>query len=90
MVGRHNNNYYLKKIPSSMIVMRSPVDVLTLEVPHQFISPMLSIMAEDGVLAEETTSAPVGHLQLITATRSITPDQKRFWLGGTSMGSKLK
>ena len=54
-----------------------PVDVV-LEVPHQLISPMLSIIAEDGVLADEMTSAPVGHLQLTTPTSSNTPDQNRF------------
>lgn len=60
--------YYVKGLP---------VDVV-LEVPHQLISPMLSIIAEDGVLADEMTSAPVGHLQLTTLTSSNTPDQNRF------------
>lgn len=59
------------------LLIHSPVDV-PLEVPHQLISPMLSMIAEEGVLADETTSAPVGHLQLMTPTTSNTPDQKRF------------
>ena len=86
---QETETWKIKRYPN-MTVMHSPVDVTLDVVPHQFISPMLSMIAEDRVLAEETTSAPVGHLQLITATKSITPDQKRFWLGCTSMGSKLK
>ena len=41
---------------------------------------MLLMISEDGVLADEMTSAPVGHMQLTSSTSSNVPDQNKLWL----------
>ena len=51
---------------------------------------MLLMISEDGVLVDETTSAPVEHIQLTSSTSSNVPDQNRLWLGSASIGSTVK
>lgn len=70
--------------------MNSPEDDEESVVPHQFTLPMLLKMAEAGTLKDDTTLAPVGHIQLTMSASSITPDQNRFWLDCASIGSTLK
>ena len=48
------------------------------------------MISEEGVLAEDTTSAPVEHIQLTRSTSSNVPDQNRDWLSSTSIGSTSK
>ena len=48
------------------------------------------MISEEGVLVDDTTSAPVEHIQLTRPTSSNVPDQKRDWLSSTSIGSTSK
>ena len=61
----------------SCVNFKAPGDEMFL-VPHQFILPMLLKIVDDGVFLDETTSAPVLHIQLTSPTSSNVPDQKRL------------
>lgn len=86
----HSTRYVRHAIASTLNFIRGsykPVDELSV-VPHQLLRfSMLLMISEDGVLADEMTSAPVGHMQLTSSTSSNVPDQNKLWLGPTAIGS---